>query len=102
MQGFSLEAFGPVEMAMFASWTATGLGLGLWLWSWLREQDPIKKLRFMDCGVIMIFAATLLRIALQARPMTPLDWALAILSPLFIAAAFWRLTRTGRPGGPTR
>lgn len=91
----------PVALSLIASWVATGLGVGLWLWSWLRERDAIQKLRFMDCGVVMVFSATLLRIVIQSRPMTPVDWALTFLSPLFIAAALWRLTRTTcRPDGP--
>ncbi len=87
------------DLARAASWAATGLGLGLWAWSWLREKDAIQKMRFMDCGVVLVFAATLLRIVIQTRAMTPIDWALAILSPLFVLAALWRLTRTCRPSG---
>jgi len=49
---------------------------------------------------VLVFAATLLRIVIQTRAMTPIDWALAILSPLFILAALWRLTRTCRPNEP--
>jgi hypothetical protein len=91
----------PVGLSLTASWVATGLGVSLWLWSWLGEKDAIQKLRFMDCGLVMVFSATLLRIALQSRPMTAIDWALALLSPLFIVAALWRLTRTScRPDGP--
>ena len=90
----------PVGLSMLASWFVTGLGISLWLWSWFGEKDRIQKMRFMDCGLVMVFAATLLRIVLQSRPMTAIDWALAILSPLFIAAALWRLTRTTcRPDG---
>ena len=86
-----------VRAVHLLSWVATGLGLAMWLWSWFGEKDAIQRLRFSDCGVVIVFAATLLRIAIQDRPMTPIDWALALLSPLFILAALWRLSRTCRP-----
>ena len=87
-----------VSIVRLLSWAATGLGLAMWLWSWFGEKDAIQRLRFSDCGVVIVFAATLLRIAVQERSMTAIDWALAILSPLFILAALWRLSRTCRPG----
>lgn len=87
-----------VSIVRTLSWAATGLGLAMWLWSWFGEKDAIQRLRFSDCGVVIVFAATLLRIAVQERSMTAIDWALAILSPLFILAALWRLSRTCRPG----
>jgi hypothetical protein len=86
-----------VSVVRLMSWAATGLGVALWLWSWFGEKDAIQRLRFSDCGVVLVFAATLLRIVIQTRPMTAIDWALALLSPLFIIAALWRLTRTYRP-----
>ena len=100
MPDLAINDLTPIDLARAASWAATGLGLGLWVWSWLREKDAIQKMRFMDCGIVLVFSATLLRIAIQTRAMTPIDWALAILSPLFILAALWRLTRTRRPDGP--
>lgn len=87
----------PADLARFVSWVATGLGVGLWLWSWVRETNPIQKQRYMDCGVVLVFAATLVRVMVQEREMTPIDWALVFLSPLFIAAALWRLGRTACP-----
>ena len=87
----------PAQLARIVSWIATGLGVGLWLWSWVREQNPIQKQRFLDCGVVLVFAATLVRVVVQERAMTPIDWALTFLSPLFIAAALWRLARTACP-----
>ena len=89
----------PVELARIVSWVATGLGVGLWLWSWLREKNPIQKLRFRDCGVVLVFAAILVRIIAQERAMTPWDWAMVLLGPLFIGAALWRLGRTAGPTG---
>ena len=87
----------PAALARIVSWIATGLGIGLWVWSWVREQNPIQKQRFLDCGVVLVFAATLVRVVVQERAMTPIDWALTFLSPLFIAAALWRLARTACP-----
>ncbi len=81
-------------LTFIASWVATGLGVALWLWSWLGEKDAIQKLRYRDCGVVLVFSGIIVRILVQAREMTPFDWAMLILGPLFIAAALWRLART--------
>jgi hypothetical protein len=89
----------PAAVAQTVSWLATGIGLGLWLWSWLGEKNAIQKLRFRDCGVILLFAGILARIVVQERAMTPFDWAMSLLGPLFIAAALWRLGRTAAGDG---
>ena len=83
------------QFAVGASWFATAIGIGLWLWSWFAEKDAIRKLRFQDCGVVLVFASVLLRIVAQDKPMTVWDWAMVFVAPLFIAAALWRLKRTG-------
>ncbi len=85
----------PVALAGMASWIATGLGLGLWIWSWTGEKDFIQKLRFRDCGVVLVFSGILVRVFVQEKTWTAFDWALLFLGPLFIAAALWRLARTG-------
>lgn len=85
----------PVGLTSIASWVATGLGMGLWLWSWLGEKNAIQKLRYRDCAVVLVFSGILTRVLIQSREMTPFDWALVMLGPLFIAAALWRLARTG-------
>jgi hypothetical protein len=87
----------PAHLAVLVSWLATGLGLGLWAWSFLRERNAIRKLRFLDCGVVLIFSAVLVRVVAQERAMNPVDWTLVFLSPLFIVAALWRLARTACP-----
>ncbi len=84
----------PYLLAFYASWIITGLGVALWMMSWVRIKDPIGRLRFQDCGVVMVFAAVLTRIIIQDREMTIFDWAMMLLGPLFIAAALWRLSRT--------
>lgn len=91
--------FDPHQFAVGASWVATAIGAGLWLWSWLRETDAIRKLRFLDCGVVLLFASVLLRIVAQEKPMTMVDWAMVFVAPLFITAALWRLARTACPPG---
>ena len=87
------------QFAVGASWIATAIGGGLWLWSWLGEKDAIRKLRFLDCGVVLLFSSILLRIVAQERPMGIWDWTMVFLGPLFIAAALWRLARTAGPPG---
>ena len=87
-----------VRIAVTASWAATGIGLGLWVWSWLGVRDPIQKLRFRDCGVVLLFSAIIARVLVQSRALSAFDWVLLVLGPIFIAAALWRLSRTMRPG----
>ena len=84
------------SIAWTASWIATGVGLGMWLWSWLGEKNAIQKLRWRDCGVVMLFSGILTRVVIQDRPMMSWDWAMVLLGPLFIAAALWRLARTAQ------
>lgn len=94
-----MTTFTVQQLAVGASWVATAIGAGLWLWSWLREKDAIKKLRLLDCGVVLLFASILLRIVAQNRVMGAWDWAMVFIGPLFIAAALWRLARTAHPPG---
>lgn len=88
---FSIEQF-----AVGASWVASAIGIGLWLLSW-REKNPVQRIRLLDCGLVLVASAILLRIVAQERPLSIVDWALALLAPLFIAAALWRLARTACP-----
>ncbi len=83
------------------SWIATGLGVGLWLWAWFGEKNPIGRMRFQDAGMVLVFGAILLRITLQDRSMNVFDWVLVVLGPLFIAAALFRLSRTGAGRPPS-
>ena len=84
-------------LAVGASWIATAAGAGLAVWSWLGTKDAIRKLRFLDCGVVLLFSSVLLRIVAQEKPMSIWDWAMIFVGPLFIAAALWRLARTACP-----
>lgn len=85
----------PIQIAVVGSWVATGIGLAMWLWAWLRPCEPLRKLRLQDAGVVLVFSSIVVRIVTQQRPMTVFDWALAVLAPVFIGAALWRLGRTG-------
>lgn len=91
--------FDPDQLAVGAAWVASAIGLAMWLWSWLREKDAIRRIRLLDCGMVLISGAVLLRIVAQEKPMGIVDWALAFLAPLFITAALWRLARTACPPG---
>lgn len=91
--------FDPHQLAVGAAWVASAIGLAMWLWSWLREKDAIRRIRLLDCGMVLISGAVLLRIVAQEKPMGIVDWALAFLAPLFIVAALWRLARTACPPG---
>jgi hypothetical protein len=83
-------------IAVLASWAATGLGLGLCVWSWVVEKNPIQQRRLRDCGVVLLFASILTRIVVSREPYGVFEWLMLLASPLFIAAALWRLGRTGR------
>ena len=85
------------QFAVGASWVASVTGVGLAVWSWFGARDAIRKLRFLDCGVVLLFSSILLRIVAQDKPMTIWDWAMVFMGPLFIAAALWRLARTACP-----
>jgi len=75
-----------------------GLAIGVGLWVRARfEKLPLRRLRQVDCGTVLVFSSVLLRFAGQTKPMGVIDWALAILSPLFVAGALWRLSRTACP-----
>ena len=84
----------PVELARLVSWAATGLGLALWLYSWFGPGDAIRKRRLSDTGMTLVFAAILLRIAVKGEPLNAFDWTFMVISPVFIAAALWRLSIT--------
>ena len=85
------------QFAVAVAWIASAVGAGLWLWSWLAERNAVRRVRLLDCGLVLISAALLLRIVAQNEPMRVIDWAIAFLAPLFIAAALWRLARTACP-----
>ena len=83
------------QVAATGSWVATGLGVGLWIYGWLGQKNPIAKMRFHDAGMVLVFSSIIVRVLIQNRAMTWFDWILVVVAPLFIAAALWRLKRTG-------
>ena len=83
------------QVAATGSGVATGLGVGLWIYGWLGEKNPIAKMRFHDAGMVLVFSSIIVRVLIQNRAMTWFDWILVVVAPLFIAAALWRLKRTG-------
>ena len=83
------------QVAATGSWVATGLGVGLWIYGWLGQKNPIAKMRFHDAGMVLVFSSIIVRVLIQDRVMTWFDWILVVVAPLFIAAALWRLKRTG-------
>ncbi len=82
------------EIAVMASWAATGIGLGLWLYGWFGTKVPLKRQRMHDCGVVLVFSAILARVVTRGQALAAWEWALMFNGPLFIAAALWRLART--------
>lgn len=85
----------PVQIALVGSWAATAVGLAMWLWSWVVEKQPVRQLRLRDSGLVLVFSAILVRVVIQERAMSPFDWVMVVIGPIFIAAALWRLARTG-------
>ena len=85
------------QFATGVAWIASAGGVGLWLWGWFREKEPLRRRRLLDCGLVLVSSAILLRIVAQEKSMSVLDWAMAFLAPLFIGAALWRLARTACP-----
>ena len=85
------------QFATGVAWIASAVGVGLWLWGWFGERSPVRRIRLLDCGLVLVSSAILLRIVAQERTMGVFDWAMAFLAPLFIAAALWRLARTSCP-----
>lgn len=84
----------PTEASIALAWAFTLYGFALWLWSWTKVKSPILRLRYQDCGVVLVFSSTLALYALRARELNFLDWILVFLGPLFIGTALWRLFRT--------
>lgn len=91
--------FDPIQFVTIATWVVTGIGIAMWVGTWVAVKDPIRRLRLNDCGVVLVFASILTRIVAQERAMSMFDWAMVFLGPIFIAAALWRLARTGAGAG---
>ncbi|MEG2312800.1 hypothetical protein [Brevundimonas sp.] len=84
----------PSDASIYLAWGLIAYGFGLWMWSWTKAQSPLVRMRYQDCGVVIVFSANLALYALRGRELGFLDWLLVILGPLFISSALWRLIRT--------
>lgn len=84
----------PSQASIYLAWGLVAYGFGLWAWSWRKAQSPLVRMRYQDCGVVIVFSANLALYALSERELNFLDWLLVILGPLFISSALWRLIRT--------
>lgn len=91
----------PVALAVGAAWVATAAGMALWVWSWFGEKCPVQRIRYRDCGVVLVIGALLIRVFFPVRPLNAFDWLVLALGPVFIGAALWRLGRTGASEGKT-
>jgi hypothetical protein len=88
--------FDAHTLAFGVSLVGLAVGVGLWVRS-IFEKLPLRRLRQVDCGTVLVFSSVLLRFVGQTKPLGIVEWALALLSPLFVAAALWRLSRTACP-----
>jgi len=88
--------FDAHQFALIVSLAGLVIGVGLWLRSFF-EKLPLRRLRQVDCGTVLVFSSILLRFVGQTRPLGVIEWALALISPLFVAGALWRLSRTACP-----
>ncbi|MHC3126455.1 hypothetical protein OB03_03710 [Brevundimonas sp. GN22] len=84
----------PADFTIGLSGALTLYGVGLWLWSWVGKCPPVIRMRYQDCGVVIVFASTLALYAVREREWNIWDWILVFLGPVFISAALWRLFRT--------
>ena len=95
-------SFDVASIVFWVSIAGLVVGAGLWAWSFV-ERHPVRRLRQMDCGTVLVFSSILLRFVGQGKALSVIEWGLALLSPLFVAAALWRLTRTACPAkGPMK
>ena len=74
-----------------------GLFMNLTKWGSLGVAALVLFLTlwFHPGGEVMVFAGILVRVITQDRAFGVFDWVMLLLGPLFIAAALWRLARTG-------
>lgn len=84
----------PVDLPVFFAWSMIAYGFALWVWSWTKSDKPLIRMRYQDCGVVIVFSANLALYAMRSEELHFLDWILVILGPVFISSALWRLFRT--------
>ena len=85
----------PNMTAYVGSWIAMGLGAALLISAWIVfRRHEIRRHRLNDCAFVLIFGAFLVLTLVDGGPQQPLEWVVAIASPIMIAAALWRLFHT--------
>lgn len=84
---------------MTGAWFAAGLGAAMILYAWIAERrNEVRKHRFSDCGMVLVFGATLVLTLIDGGPASALEWFITLVSPVIIFAALWRLFHTSAPG----
>ena len=88
----------PLAVGMAGLWAATGLGAAMAVYAWIVERrNVIKRNRLSDCGLVLIFGSTLVMTIVQGGPKDPLEWFMAVVSPVILLLALWRLFHTNAP-----
>lgn len=88
----------PQDIGATGAWFACGLGAAMILYAWIAERrHEVRKHRLSDCGMVLVFGATLVLTLIDGGPKDPLEWFLTIVSPVIIFAALWRLFHTSAP-----
>lgn len=88
----------PHDVGQTGAWVGAGLGAAMVLYAWIAERDnAVRKHRLNDCGFVLIFGSTLVLTLIDGGPRGPLEWFIAVVSPIMIAAALWRLFHTNAP-----
>ena len=88
----------PHVVGQTGAWFAAGLGAAMILYAWIAEgRNEVRKHRLSDCGMVLLFCATLVLTLIDGGPKDALEWFITIISPVIILAALWRLTHTSAP-----
>ena len=88
----------PQDIGSAGAWVACGLGAAMILYAWIAEnRNEWRRNRLSDCGMVLLFGATLVLTLIDGGPKDALEWFVAIFSPIVIAAALWRLSHTSAP-----
>jgi len=93
-----VTGWAPHEVGMGGLWFATGLGAAMVVYAWIVERHNIvRKHRISDCGLVLIFGATMVMTVVGDGPKDALEWFVAITSPIIFVVALWRLFHTNAP-----
>jgi hypothetical protein len=90
-----VTGWAPQQVGEAGLWFTAGLGGALIAYAWIAERNrETRRRRLNDCGFVLLFGATLTMTVVSGGPRDAWDWFVAIVSPIMIAAAFWRLFHT--------